>query len=247
MTGTEFPDEHPIGEFVAAARDFALEVVGLVPRLAERTAEQVSLLAALRERLGCLNDRSGGVSRQEDTSARPPQLSVLTGGATSTADSEAEAATVQTVTASATAEPTKPAAAKQASVQQAPAKKSATKQTTANKPTKKQSAAKKTAAKSVVKKAPAKKTPAKKAPAKKTSAKQAPVQAPTKKSVAAPPVATTPLSGELAIAGYDTLAASQIIDRLDTLNPAELDAIGRYETANRGRRTILGKLSQLAE
>lgn len=50
---------------------------------------------------------------------------------------------------------------------------------------------------------------------------------------------------ELAIDGYDHLAARQVIQRLADLTDDELTAIGRYEAANRGRQTILGKVEQL--
>lgn len=54
-----------------------------------------------------------------------------------------------------------------------------------------------------------------------------------------------PAVGDLALADYDTLAATQVIGRLEGLSAAERDAIGRYEAAHRGRRTILGKIAQL--
>ena len=49
----------------------------------------------------------------------------------------------------------------------------------------------------------------------------------------------------LAIPDYDELSASQVVDRLDGLAPSALDAIRAYETAHRGRATILGKIEQL--
>lgn len=49
----------------------------------------------------------------------------------------------------------------------------------------------------------------------------------------------------LAIPGYDSLSASQVVQRLAGLAPAELDAVRRYEAARRGRRTILARISQL--
>ena len=49
----------------------------------------------------------------------------------------------------------------------------------------------------------------------------------------------------LAIPGYDSLAASQVIPRLEGLDAAELEEIRRYEEAARGRRTILNKIAQL--
>lgn len=55
-----------------------------------------------------------------------------------------------------------------------------------------------------------------------------------------------PSAGTLAIPGYDTLAASQVVQRLASLEPDELDAVRRYEMATRGRRTILHRISQLS-
>ena len=54
-----------------------------------------------------------------------------------------------------------------------------------------------------------------------------------------------PEVGKLAIPAYDSLAASQVVRRLDALGPEELDAVRRYEEATRRRRTILGRLAQL--
>jgi len=51
--------------------------------------------------------------------------------------------------------------------------------------------------------------------------------------------------GSLAIPGYDDLSASQVVDRLDGLAAADLQAIRGYETANRARNTILAKIEQL--
>ncbi len=51
--------------------------------------------------------------------------------------------------------------------------------------------------------------------------------------------------GGLAIPGYDSLAASQVVRRLDGLTGAELASVRAYEEATRGRRTILGRIAQL--
>jgi hypothetical protein len=53
-------------------------------------------------------------------------------------------------------------------------------------------------------------------------------------------------AGELPIDGYDQLGASQIVARLDGLAPVELEAVRRYELANRHRRTILTRIQQLS-
>ena len=49
----------------------------------------------------------------------------------------------------------------------------------------------------------------------------------------------------LPIADYDSLAASQVIPRLAGLSAEELAAVEAYELGHRGRKTILGKISQL--
>ncbi len=59
------------------------------------------------------------------------------------------------------------------------------------------------------------------------------------------PSSSPSAAASLPIADYDSLAASQVIARLAALEPEELGAVRAYETANRGRRTILGKLDQL--
>ena len=61
------------------------------------------------------------------------------------------------------------------------------------------------------------------------------------------PVASDLVAGDLALPDYDTLPAIDIVAKLDTLDDAARDAIERYESANRQRRTVLGKLAQLAE
>jgi hypothetical protein len=60
------------------------------------------------------------------------------------------------------------------------------------------------------------------------------------------PANGAPKSADLPIPGYDELSASQVVERLNGLAPRELDAVHAYETANRQRRTILGKIEQLA-
>jgi hypothetical protein len=50
---------------------------------------------------------------------------------------------------------------------------------------------------------------------------------------------------DLAIRGYDDLSASQVVDHLDGLARADLEAIRLYEATHRARNTILGKIEQL--
>ena len=49
----------------------------------------------------------------------------------------------------------------------------------------------------------------------------------------------------LAIPGYDSLSASQVVQRLAGLAREELEAVGEYEAAHRARRTILTRVGQL--
>lgn len=50
---------------------------------------------------------------------------------------------------------------------------------------------------------------------------------------------------ELPIPAYDTLAASQVVERLASLTAAELEAVRKHESAARGRRTVLHRIAQL--
>ena len=82
-------------------------------------------------------------------------------------------------------------------------------------------------------------------------ADDAPVAAePAAPVVAAVPEAPVPARSSAAadalpIADYDSLAASQVIPRLAGLSADELAAVEAYELGNRGRKTILGKITQL--
>jgi hypothetical protein len=66
-------------------------------------------------------------------------------------------------------------------------------------------------------------------------------------SYSAPAPVDAPASAELAIPGYDSLSASQVVQRLPSLSPAELAAVGAYEASTRGRRTILARIAQLQQ
>jgi hypothetical protein len=61
----------------------------------------------------------------------------------------------------------------------------------------------------------------------------------------APVTAAGPDVASLAIPGYASLSASQVVQRLAGLSGAELEAVGAYEASNRGRRTILARVTQL--
>jgi len=48
----------------------------------------------------------------------------------------------------------------------------------------------------------------------------------------------------LPIEHYDELSASQVMDRLATLDLPELEAVYAYESSHRRRRTVLGRIEQ---
>ncbi len=50
---------------------------------------------------------------------------------------------------------------------------------------------------------------------------------------------------DLAIPDYDSLAASQVVPRLASLDPAELALVLTYEQSHRSRQTILNRVRQL--
>ena len=81
-----------------------------------------------------------------------------------------------------------------------------------------------------------------------------PEPAPTTSAAPAAPTpakpAPDPVDGEMverALAGYDTLSASQVVRRLESLGPDELHAVHRHEASHRNRRTILNRAAQLLE
>jgi hypothetical protein len=50
---------------------------------------------------------------------------------------------------------------------------------------------------------------------------------------------------DLPIEGYDHLAASQVVDRLDHLTPRERELVATYERAHRHRQSVLAKVAHL--
>lgn len=67
-----------------------------------------------------------------------------------------------------------------------------------------------------------------------------------------PPGVSAPAGGNgalasdaLGIPGYDSLSASQVVQRLEGLSVDELEAIRRHELDHRHRRTILNRVEQL--
>lgn len=54
-----------------------------------------------------------------------------------------------------------------------------------------------------------------------------------------------PSAESLAIPGYDTLSASQVVQRLGGLSADELESVRAYEESGRKRKTILARVEQL--
>jgi hypothetical protein len=80
------------------------------------------------------------------------------------------------------------------------------------------------------------------------STAEAPSSGTSSSGTGAPGVAGHPSGldpAELAIPGYDTLSASQIVQRLPGLSPDELEAVRLYELAGRSRKTVLLRVAQL--
>ncbi len=81
------------------------------------------------------------------------------------------------------------------------------------------------------------------------AAGDAPAAATTTPPVPSPSAGSAPVGldpAQLAIPGYDTLSASQVVQRLPGLSPEELAAVRLYELAGRARKTVLLKAAQLS-
>ncbi|MCU0261672.1 MAG: hypothetical protein MUE78_11690 [Ilumatobacteraceae bacterium] len=63
--------------------------------------------------------------------------------------------------------------------------------------------------------------------------------------VSATEPAPAPTPDLLPIAGYDSLPASHVLDRLEGLDDDDLEVIAAYELAHRRRRTVLARIEQL--
>lgn len=94
---------------------------------------------------------------------------------------------------------------------------------------------------------PSPKTPAPARPSGNGAAAPDAVESPSEPAAAAAPKAKTPSgnTAHLAITDYDSLSASQVVNRLGGLSSTELEAVKDYEGAHRGRKTILNKIAQL--
>ena len=64
-------------------------------------------------------------------------------------------------------------------------------------------------------------------------------------STSRPRPGAAPAAGDLPIPGYDSLSASQVVQRLPGLSAEELEAVRAYEQAGRARKTILLRVAQL--
>ena len=101
--------------------------------------------------------------------------------------------------------------------------------------------------------------PSRPTPSPATSASSTPASVPDVSAVPEPPAAPAPAEASgggngrvpgpsvesLAIPGYDTLSASQVVQRLGGLSAHELEAVRAYEASGRNRKTILARVEQL--
>ncbi len=83
------------------------------------------------------------------------------------------------------------------------------------------------------------------APAPQARPKEQPDTKPDAAATSRPAAKAKPAKAALVIPDYDELSASQVVERLDGLQPDELTAVRAYEEAHRSRRTILFKIEQL--
>ena len=74
----------------------------------------------------------------------------------------------------------------------------------------------------------------------------APPHAATEQAGPSTSSASAPAAVTLAIPDYESLSASQVVPRLSSLSPEELEAVRAYEDAHRGRKTILNKIAKLS-
>ena len=74
-----------------------------------------------------------------------------------------------------------------------------------------------------------------------------PVVTPPDESSSEPDPSDAVDADDLALPDYDQLPAIDIVAKLDNLTVEERADVERYEVANRRRRTVLGKLAQLAD
>jgi hypothetical protein len=89
--------------------------------------------------------------------------------------------------------------------------------------------------------------PAPEAEAATPASEPASAHAPPPAEAPAPATGSDAASADLAIPDFDSLAASQVIPRLEGLSPEELEAVRAYEAGRRGRKTILNKIAQLQQ
>lgn len=82
---------------------------------------------------------------------------------------------------------------------------------------------------------------------KKAASKKSTTSKKTAKKKAAAKKTSGPSAEGLAIPGYESLSASQVVQRLGGLSEAELLAIEAYEQAKRARKTVLGKIDKLLD
>lgn len=59
------------------------------------------------------------------------------------------------------------------------------------------------------------------------------------------PASGVPAAADLPISDYESLPAINVVERLRSMRPDEVEAVRRFEAAHRARRTVLAKIEQL--
>lgn len=180
------------------------DIVGVAPRLVDRTRSQLVLLRSLAALVPCVGRIVAPPEKDvPEAPVAAENVSVLSVISDPAAPSDESSVVAASGTAAKPAPADKPAPARKA--------------------------------------APSKRAPARRAAPKAATTDEGAASA----NGASPTAAEVPSESDLPIQDYDGLAASQVVPRLATMTPDELEAVARYEAAHRSRRTILNRVAQL--
>ena len=232
----------PLESLIDVVTELVGEVSSVMPRLVDRSREQLAIAIGLAERLPCFG--GNGSNRPTGVEEEVPTLRLVETSAEP--DPVGETVIVRTVPAPAKRANPKSVPSKSTATKSTAAKSTATKRPASTSPARKSTTTRTTAASnSTTRKATPKPAAprAAKAPTRGASAKTSPTRA----AAAQAPSSVSAAIGaaDRAIPDYDGLAASQVIPRLDSLSVSELEAIRVHEAANRSRRTILSRIAQI--
>jgi hypothetical protein len=244
MNAPDAPDPRKVAEaaleaFVYVPLGLALEARDLVPKLAQRGRNQV-VLARLGARFAMQRAEAEAerlVKRMQASAGLVPEPDAPTGPLAPARITDPGASTI--VDGAGESTPSAPPAAPAGERGGAPARATPTTGGTPQARTRSRS----TTTRAAKPDAPAPATPDR--TARRRAGRSGDTATGTPRRASAQPPPARPATTALAIPGYDTLSASQVIPRLDALRPDELEAVRRHEASHRGRRTILSRVAQL--